>query len=58
MSKIVAMKVQVDTLWKRIAELEKEGCTPENMQEVEKLKKQINDLQVAIGHLRKALGLR
>ncbi len=58
MSKIITIKIQIDTLWKRIAELEKGECTPENMQEVEVLKKQINDLQVAITHLRKAMGLR
>ena len=58
MSKIVAMKNQINALWKRIAELEKGECTPENVQEVESLKKQINDLRTAISHLRNALGLR
>lgn len=58
MSKIDAMKVRINEIYKEINILNKEDATPENLEKVRKLERQIAELRVAIQHRRNQIGLR
>lgn len=57
MSKIDAMKLRIQELYRDIHELEKNGYTTENSVEITQIQKKIKDLQIAIAHRKAQIGI-
>jgi len=58
MGKIDAMKLRINELYQEISLLKKEDPTPENLEKIRKLDRQIAELRIAIQHRRNQIGLR